>query len=71
MSTDPRDPRFRALKSALRDWGRDYVEEFLGYEYPYGEDPGITEARMDATMEEMNEELLEDFYRRFMIEEAP
>lgn len=65
------DKRFAELKAALFDWGRDYIEEFLGYEYPFGEDPGVTEARMDAVYRDSDEETLEDFYRRFCIEEVP
>ena len=63
-----KDRRFEELKAALFDWGRDYIEEFLGYEYPNGEDPGVTESRMDAAREDMDEETLEDFFRRFLIE---
>ena len=66
-----KDKRWLELRESLFDWGRDYVEEFLGTEYPYGEDPGITSARLDATFLEMDDEDVEDFYRRFCIEECP
>ena len=33
------DERFERLKSALFDWGLDYIEEFLGYEADYSGPP--------------------------------
>lgn len=66
------DERWRELKAALFDCGREYIEEFIGYEYPAYEDPGVTEARMDITFEEdMDDETFDDFYRRFVVEQCP
>jgi len=70
-SRDTLDQRWFELRDSLIDWGRDYIEEFLGYEYPYGEDVGMVETRLDAAFRDMDDETVEDFYRRFCVEECP
>ena len=59
--------RFAELKRALFDWGADYIEEFLGYEYPHDEDKDVTENRLDMAYDDMPDKLLEEFYEKFNI----
>lgn len=62
------DVRFENLKKSLFDWGRDYIEEFLGYEYSSDLDDEEIEELMNEVYEQMPEEELEKFYEKFCIE---
>lgn len=60
------DKRFEALKAQLFDWGLDYIEEFLGFEADgYSKDE--LDNMMDQAREDMDEELLEEFYAKFCV----
>lgn len=61
------DKRFEELKSTLFSWGRDYIEEFLGFEYDFGWDKDTIDNAMDEVYEQMSEEELEVFYQKFNI----
>lgn len=61
------DKRFEELKSALFIWGRDYIEEFLGFEYDLDWDKDTIDNAMDEVYEQMSEEELEVFYQKFNI----
>ena len=41
------DKRFEELKSELFSWGRDYIEEFLGFEYDFDGDKDTIDNAMD------------------------
>lgn len=64
------DERWLELRESLIDYGRDYIEEFLGYEYPYGEDIGVISARLDAAFRDMDDDDVEEFYAKFCIDDA-
>lgn len=59
------DKRFKELKSELFSWGRDYIEEFLGFEYDSDLDKDAIDNVMDEVYEQMPEEELEVFYQKF------
>ena len=61
------DRRFEELKSALFDWGYDYIEEFLGYEIDYDWEKDTLDNLMDEAYQQMPEEELEVFYEKFLI----
>lgn len=61
------DKRFEELKSELFSWGRDYIEEFLGFEYDFDWDKDTIDNAMDEVYEQMPEEELEVFYQKFNI----
>lgn len=61
------DKRFEELKSELFSWGRDYIEEFLGFEYDSDWDKDTIDNVMDEVYEQMLEEELEVFYQKFNI----
>lgn len=63
------DKRFEELKRKLFDWGTDYIEEFLGYEYDIDDDwsKDAIDNAMNETYEQMPEEELEVFYQKFLI----
>lgn len=61
------DKRFEELKSKLFNWGRDYIEEFLGFEYDFDWDKDTIDNAMDEVYEQMPEEELEVFYQKFNI----
>lgn len=62
------DKRFEELKKALFDWGNDYIEEFLGYsEDVAGMEKDEIEDLMNETYDQMPEEELEEFYKKFLI----
>lgn len=60
--------RFELLKSELFMCGYDAIEMFLGYGIDSGEDPDVTENRMDEAYVQMPEKELEMFYHNFGIE---
>lgn len=60
--------RFEKLKSALFDWGSDYIEEFLGFEYDANWDKDTIDNAMDEVYQQMDDEDLEKFYEKFCIE---
>lgn len=63
------DKRFEELKKALFDWGNDYIEEFLGYsEEVAGMEKDEIEDLMNETYDQMPEEELEEFYKKFLID---
>ena len=61
------DRRFEELKSALFDWGIDYIEEFLGFEVDPDLEKDTIDNAMDEVYEQMPEEELEMFYEKFLI----
>lgn len=62
------DKRFKELKKALFSWGNDYIEEFLGYsEDVNGMERDEIEDLINETYEQMPEEELEEFYKKFLI----
>ena len=61
------DKRFEELKSELFSWGRDYIEEFLGFEYDSDWDKDTIDNAMDEVYEQMPKEELEVFYQKFNI----
>lgn len=61
------DSRFKELKSALFDWGIDYIEEFLGFEIDPDWGKDMIDNAMDEVYEQMPEEELEVFYEKFLI----
>ena len=61
------DKRFEELKRELFDWGYDYIEEFLGFEYDFDWDKDTIDNAMDEVYEQMPEEELEVFYQKFNI----
>ena len=61
--------RYTKLKEALFDWGNDYIEEFLGYSTDVeGMSRSEIEELMDEAYDEMDEEKLEEFYEKFLID---
>ena len=68
MNTEQKDQRLEQLKADLLDYGRDYIEEFIGYEYPNGEDCGVIEARIDAAFRDMDEDTRNEFFQKFCID---
>ena len=60
--------RFEKLKSALFNWGSDYIEEFLGFEYDPDWDKDTIDNAMDEVYQQMDEEDLIKFYEKFCIE---
>lgn len=63
------DERFEGLKKSLFDWGDDYIEEFLGYSEDVGEmGRDEIEDLMNEAYEQMPEEELEKFYKKFLID---
>lgn len=60
--------RFEKLKSALFNWGNDYIEEFLGFEYDPDWDKDTIDNAMDEVYQQMDAEDLEKFYEKFCIE---
>ena len=61
------DRRFEELKSALFNWGTDYIEEFLGFEIDSDWEKDTIDNAMDEVYEQMPEEELEMFYEKFLI----
>lgn len=61
------DERFERLKSALFNWGLDYIEEFLGYEVD-GWDKDALDSVLDEAYAQMPEEILTEFYQKFNID---
>lgn len=61
------DERFERLKSALFNWGLDYIEEFLGYEVD-GWDKDALDSMLDEAYAQMPEEILTEFYQKFNID---
>lgn len=61
------DKRFEELKSALFNWGADYIEEFLGLEINYDWEKDTIDNAMDEVYEQMPDEELEVFYEKFCI----
>ena len=59
--------RFERLKSALFNWGLDYIEEFLGYEAD-GFDKDALDSMLDEAYAQMPEDILNEFYRKFKID---
>ena len=62
------DKRFEKLKRELFNWGRDYIEEFLGFEIDYDWDEEAIDNAMDEIYEQMPDEELEVFYQKFCID---
>ena len=62
------DKRFEKLKRELFNWGRDYIEEFLGFEIDYDWDEDAIDNAMDEIYEQMPDEELEVFYQKFCID---
>lgn len=60
--------RFEKLKSELFNWGSDYIEEFLGFEYDSDWDKDAIDNAMDEVYQQMDAEDLEKFYEKFCIE---
>ena len=61
------DERFEELKQDLFQWGRDYIEEFLGFEYDSDWEKDTIDKAMDEAYMQMPEETLEEFYAKFNI----
>ena len=61
------NPKFEELKRELFNWGRDYIEEFLGYEYDYDLSKDEIDNLMDEAYEEMSDEMIAEFYEKFLI----
>lgn len=61
--------RWETLKSQLFDWGRDYIEEFLGQELDYGWEKDTVDNLLDEVWEQMPEEELEVFMQKFCVDE--
>ena len=61
------DKRFEELKTALFNWGTDYIEEFLGFEIDSDWEKDTIDNAMDEVYEQMPEEELEIFYEKFCI----
>lgn len=59
--------RFEELKSTLFNWGIDYIEEFLGFEVNPNWEKDTIDNAMDEVYEQMPEEELEKFYKKFCI----
>jgi hypothetical protein len=59
--------KFEELKSALFNWGNDYIEEFLGSEYDSDWDKDTIDNAMDEVYMQMPEEELNKFYEKFNI----
>ena len=60
--------KFEELKRELFIWGNDYIEEFLGYSddvYDLSKDE--IENLMDETYVQMPDDVLEEFYEKFLI----
>lgn len=62
-----KDRRFEKLKSALFNWGWDYIEEFLGFEVDSDWEKDTIDNAMDEVYEQMTDEELEVFYQKFNI----
>ena len=68
LGVTPRyNPKFEELKKELFNWGRDYIEEFLGYEYDYDLSKDEIDCLMDEVYEQMPAETIEEFYEKFLI----
>lgn len=61
------DERFERMKSALFNWGLDYIEEVLGYEVD-GWDKDALDSVLDEAYAQMPEEILTEFYQKFNID---
>lgn len=61
------DERFEELKSELFNWGYGYIEEFLGFEIDCDWEKDTIDNVMDEVYEQMPDEELEVFYRKFNI----
>lgn len=61
------ETRWEKLKKALFMNGHNAIEDFLGYEYPDGEDRDITDRRLDMRWDEMAYDDLKVFYKRYDI----
>ena len=64
------DKRFEELKTALFNWGTDYIEEFLGFEIDSDWEKDTIDNAMDEVYEQMPEEELEIFYEKFCIKQV-
>ncbi len=62
------DRRFDQLKKALFDWGTDYIEEFIGYGMTCGKEKDEIEELMNEAYDQMPDDILEEFYKKFCIE---
>jgi len=63
------DWRIEILKSQLFDWGRDYIEEFIGEELDPDWDKDDIDDLMDEAIAQMPEEELEVFMEKFCVDE--
>lgn len=61
------DVRFEKLKTELFMNGDEAISDFLGYDYPIGEDKDVTDSRMDEVYDQMPDEELEKYYRKYDI----
>lgn len=59
------DTKFEKLKTALFMAGHDAISDFLGYDYPAGEDKNTTDIRMCEVYSQMPDEELEKFYAKY------
>lgn len=62
------DKKFENLKSALFDWGTDYIEEFLGFEIDTDWERDTIDNAMNEVYEQMPEEEIRMFYEKFLID---
>ncbi len=62
------DKRFEELKTELFNWGNDYIEEFLGFEIDSNWEKDTIDNAMDEVYEQMPEEELKEFYKKFLID---
>ena len=62
------DKKYEELKRELFNWGNDYIEEFLGYaEDLSGRSKDEIENLMDETYAQMPDDVLEEFFEKFLI----
>ena len=59
--------RFERLKRELFNWGPEYIEEFLGYEYDRSLSKDAIDNLLDGARNDMDRERLEEFYEKFLI----
>lgn len=62
------DKKFEKLKTALFNWGTDYIEEFLGFEINSDWEKDTIDNAMDEVYQQMPEEELEEFYQKFLFD---
>jgi len=61
------DHRFELFKEELFNYGKDYIEDFLGYDIDSEEPKDVTERRMDEAYQQMPDDILAKFYKEFNI----